>query len=94
GTVVGIVPGEGMELVTAAGETLTIYGIGPVWYWANLGIERPVVGDDIHVEGYIVNFNLVERYIAMTITVGEELVQLRDPDTGEPLWRRNGQGGK
>jgi len=94
GTVVSIVPGEGMELVTDAGETLTIYGIGPVWYWESLEIDRPAVGDDIQVEGHIVSFNLVERYIAMTITVGEEEVQLRDPGTGAPLWRRNGQGGK
>jgi len=48
----------------------------------------------VSASGYTVNFSGVERNIAMTITVNGTEVQLRDPDTGKPLWRGGRHGGK
>ena len=90
GTVVEFLLGEGMLISTANGNVV-IYGIGPVRYWASLGVERPAVGEDVSVTGYTVNYNEDYRNIAVTMTVGENTVLLRDPDTGLPLWRQGGQ---
>jgi len=81
-----LVGGQGLLIATAT-ENVTIYGIGPFWYWDTAGVDRPVVGDNIRVIGYIVDYNGVERYISMTVTIGGFDVQLRDADTGLPLWR-------
>ncbi|MHB8772480.1 MAG: hypothetical protein ACYC7J_15905 [Syntrophales bacterium] len=89
GTVVELLLGEGMLISTADGSVV-IYGIGPVRYWASLGVDRPTVGEDVSVTGYTVNYSEEYRNIAMTITVGQNTVQLRDPDTGLPLWRQGG----
>lgn len=89
GEVVGLVLGQGLELATIDGNVL-IYGIGPYWYWESLGVDRPVPGDTLQVLGYIVDDNGTERYIAMTVIIGDHEVQLRDPETGRPLWRGKG----
>lgn len=92
GDVVSLVPGQGLVIATATGN-VTIYGVGPVWYWESLGVDRPAVGETIRVQGYIVYYDDLQRYIAMTITVGgevEEVVELRDSLTGLPLWRGSG----
>jgi len=86
GDVVSIVPGGGIVIATKDGN-VSIYGIGPVRYWDSLGVDRPVVGDTITVSGFEVDYNGILRNIAMEITVGGDTVQLRDPDTGVPLWR-------
>jgi len=93
GDVVSIVPGQGLVLDTGDAD-VTVYGIGPVWYWETVGVDRPAVGDALYVEGFVVDYNGAERYIAMTITVGEDEVPLRDPETGAPLWRGSGRPGK
>jgi hypothetical protein len=90
GTVVTVAMGDGLQ-IAVDGKNLTIYGIGPSWYWKKLDVDRPVVGDTVAVSGFIVDFNGVERYIAMSITVDGETIQLRDPKTGAPLWK-GGQG--
>lgn len=93
GYVVSIGPaGDGMVLAVED-ENITIYGIGPVSYWEDLGVARPLVGEFVDVTGYTVDFNGVERNIAMSMIVGEEEVVLRNPDTGVPLWRQ-GFGGE
>ena len=93
GYVVTIGPaGEGMVLAVEE-ENITIYGIGPLSYWEDLGVARPLVGEFVDVTGYTVDFNGVERNIAMSMIVGEEEVVLRNPDTGVPLWRQ-GFGGE
>ncbi|MBE0556353.1 MAG: hypothetical protein IH628_03890 [Proteobacteria bacterium] len=89
GTVVEFLLGEGMLISTADGNVV-IYGIGPVRYWESLGVDRPAVGEDVSVAGYNVNYNEEYRNIAVTMTVGENTVELRDPDTGLPLWRQGG----
>ena len=93
GTVVSLGLGQGMQIATAD-ENVTIYGIGPVRYWAKVGVDRPAVGDTVVVSGYAVDYFGVERNIAMSITIDETVVQLRDPDTGKPLWIWGRYGGK
>ena len=92
GTVDGIVAGGGVEISTGGMDEngipiiVTIYGIGPVRYWDSLDpvVDRPLVGDSIEASGYVVD----SRNIAMDITLDDgTVVQLRDPVTGEPLWR-------
>jgi len=86
GDVVSLVSGQGLVIAETEGN-VTIYGIGPFWYWDSEGVDRPVVGDTVRVIGYVVDYNGVERYIAMTVWIGEAEIQLRDADTGLPLWR-------
>ena len=86
GSVVSLVPGQGLVLAVE-NENVTIYGIGPVRYWNSLDVARPAVGESITVDGYAVDYNGEVRNIAMSITIGEDTVQLRDPNTGLPLWR-------
>jgi len=93
GVVVTIGMGDGM-VIAVDGQNITIYGIGPYWYWNSQGVDRPMVGDQVEVSGYIVNYNGVNRYIAMSVTVDEGTVQLRDPETGAPLWKGGKAKGK
>lgn len=86
GDVYGMVPGQGWVIDTGD-EDVTIFGIGPIRYWESLGVDRPAVGDTITVSGYAVDYNGVVRNIATTITIGEDTVDLRDSETGAPLWR-------
>jgi hypothetical protein len=93
GGVVSLVRGQGLVVATDTGE-VAIYGIGPYRYWREKGIDRPVVGDEITVEGYVVSFNGVERNIASAITTADGEIELRDAD-GKPLWKGNkGKKGK
>jgi len=68
-------------------ENITIYGIGPMRYWASLNVGRPAVGDSITVYGYNVDYNGVVRNIATSVLVGNDTVDLHDIDTCVPLWR-------
>lgn len=86
GTVVGIVLGQGME-VALESENVTLYGIGPIWYWDTLEVDRPIAGEEITATGYTVDFNGELRNIVMTIIVDDSTMELRDPETGAPLWR-------
>lgn len=89
GVVVTVGLGQGIEIATTDAETLTVYGFGPLRYWAALAVDRPAVGDDIQVRGYLVDYNGVERHIATSVEIGGVEVLLRDEDTGLPLWRGN-----
>jgi len=88
GDVVTAVAGGGLELAPED-ETanVIVYGIGSVRYWDSLGIDHPCVGDTLTVDGYTVDYNGEMRNIAVTITIDGVTVELRDPDTGAPLWR-------
>ncbi len=69
-------------------ESVTVYGIGPVWYWQSKEIARPTVGEDVTVEAYSVNFSDgTNKLIAKAITIGEQTIELRNAETGMPLWR-------
>lgn len=80
--------GKGIVISTDDGE-VTLYGLGPLWYWDCKEISRPDVGEVIEVSGYTVEYNAVQRNIVASITVGDEILELRDPETGVPLWRSN-----
>ncbi len=96
-TVSGIVTslgtqGQGMSIDTGT-EVVTIYGIGPMRYWAMLDIARPQIGESVEVQGYQVTFSDgTSKIIATTINVNGSEIQLRDPDSGAPLWRSGFMG--
>ncbi len=79
--------GQGIKIDTG-NEVATIYGIGPFWYWEQLGADRPDVGDSIAAEGYNVAYSDgSEKIIPMSVSVNGTAVSLRDSETGAPLWR-------
>ena len=92
GTVVECNDGQGLALYLGEGEdgfSVAISGIGPQRFWDIKDMERPCVGDNIIVTGYTINYNELELNIAFTITFEDESsIELRDPDTGLPLWRK------
>lgn len=67
--------GGGMVL-----EDVTIYGIGPLWFWEANNYDRPEIGEEVTVTGYTYK----DRNIAFT--VGDFV--LRNPLTGLPLWSK------
>jgi len=88
GTVVSVnyYTGGGLVLATDSGNQ-TLYGIGPYWYWDQQGYTWPQVGDIVTGQGYTVDLGGTERNILMSITTADgRSLQLRDPDTGRPLW--------
>lgn len=78
--------GSGMVIETEDAEVM-IYGLGPLWFWNCKNVSRPVVGDAIKINGYAVDYNDVQRNIAVFITIDGQTIELRDPETGAPLWR-------
>ena len=86
GTVLSFEKGpQGTEIETVDGNVV-VNGLGPLAYWDSLGIEPPAEGDEIEVSGFTVTSMRCERNIAMSVIFDGEEVQLRDPETGEPLW--------
>ncbi len=84
---------QGVQIDTGT-ETVTVYGLGPVWYWEQLDVTYPAVGDNISVSAYNVTFSDGSvKTIAVSAVIGEETVALRDADTGAPLWRGMGARG-
>lgn len=83
--------GNGMVISTADGN-IKLYGLGSWRYWNSLNVKLPDVGEQIVVKGYTVEFNGSPRNILMSAEIDGVVVQLRDPETGIPLWRRNGGG--
>lgn len=85
--------GQGIVIDTGAGTTVTVYGIGPIWYWDSLGVARPTVGDTVIVSAYEVTFSDgTTKLIAVSIDINGATVTLRDTSTGLPLWA--GSNGK
>lgn len=79
--------GAGLVLLVD-GEEVTIYGLGPTSYWESLGVSKPQEGETITVIGYY--HETIDKNIAEIIIFddGSE-IELRDDETGKPLWRRN-----
>jgi len=90
-TVSGIVVNAaiaGGGIVIDTGDSLeTVYGIGPVWFWEAANVDRPAVGESIVVEALSVELTNGPTIVAVSITVEGITIQLRDPVTGDPLWR-------
>ncbi len=71
-------------------EIINVYGFGPVKFWNSLGVASPMVGEEVLIEAYEVTFSDgSSRLIAVSVSMDEDSVVLRDPDTGVPLWRGN-----
>ena len=88
-------PYAGQGLIVATSEGLvTVYGIGPQWYWDLLGIDKPDVLETVEIAAVKVTFlDETEKIIAISITIfgdPDEVVQLRD-ENGRPLWRCKGR---
>jgi len=85
--------GQGLTVDTGDG-LVTVYGIGPQWYWDLLGVDKPDVGETIEIDAVKVTFvDETEKIIALSITIfgdPDEVVQLRD-ENGRPLWRCKGR---
>jgi hypothetical protein len=83
--------GSGMVVSQEDGSDVTIYGIGPYWYWESLGMEPPEVGEAVTVSGMEVDFNGTLRIVARSLTVDGGTAELReacvDGSGGQPLWR-------
>lgn len=83
---VGYLNGGGLTLAIDSGS-VTLYGLGPWWYWEQQGVNWPQVGDTLSVTGYTVDLNGVATSILMTVTTMDgKTIQLRDTETGCPLW--------
>lgn len=79
--------GDGLVISTTDGN-IEVRGLGPVYYWQSLDVSRPVEGDVVTVTGYTVDYNGLPVNVLMAITLNDgTIVQLRDPETGAPLWR-------
>ena len=92
-TITGIVASMGyhqnMVVETSEKVKVKIYSIGPNWYWRANDMDKPEVGDEVTVTAFAVPFADGIRHVAASITiVGGGSLQLRDHDTGCPLWRR------
>jgi len=91
GTVANIGKGTCIVLELEDETQVKIYGLGPIWYWKSFGIEKPGIGDVVTITAYAVPFLDATRYVAASVTVAEntpeeQTIQLRDPETGCPLW--------
>ncbi len=82
--------GTGLQLDTDEGM-ITVYGIGPLRYWDAIEVDRPTVGEEVTVDARQVVFSDgSEKTIAVSLTIGEDSVELRDAETCIPLWRGGG----
>ncbi len=78
---------RGLKVDTSE-EIVTVYGIGSPVIWERLGYVPLEVGEEVSIEAYEVTFSDGSyKLIAVTVTSGEQTVNLRDPETGKPVWR-------
>ncbi len=90
GVVKNISAGSPGMVIDNGSEDITVYGVGPVWYWRSIGVARPAAGKDIKVYGYkIILKNGNTRLVAEAIDLDGQKIRLRDARTGMPLWRRH-----
>jgi hypothetical protein len=82
--------GQGLTVDTGD-ELVTVYGLGPQWYWDLLGVDKPDVGETVEIEAVKVTFSdNTEKIIAISVAMGDDMVELRD-ENGRPLWRCKGR---
>lgn len=86
GEVVSASERDTLVLVTASGD-VTICGTGPDRFWEEAGVDYPGVGETVTATGMIVDLNDTQRHIAFDMVIQDDSIQLRDPETGLPLWR-------
>jgi hypothetical protein len=89
GTVLSYGAGGGMVVDNGTAE-ITVYGLGPVWYWASQGIDSPGIGDTVSIDARDIEYTTGIKTIAVSVMIDNQTIQLRDTETGCPLW----QGGR
>ncbi len=99
-TITGVVSqenyrGSGLQVDTGS-EVVTVHGIGPYWYWENAGMDRPMIGDAVTIDGMEVTFSDGStRIITISITMEDKTISLRTECVadvgGWPLWRAGGK---
>ncbi len=88
GIVADIQPGNGYVIDTGTTQ-VTVYGLGPVWFWNNLGLSKPAIGDEVNITAYEVTFSDGStKLIAGSVDLGDQRVTLRDAETCVPMWIR------
>lgn len=94
GTVESAPPGgDGWTLKTADGQSHTLHGLGPPWFWQKEGMGLPTVGDTMTVRGRVSDCCCGGgAYVATDATYAGKTIQLRDPETGLPRWRGGPRG--
>ena len=89
-------PGGGFQVDTSE-EIIAIYGMGPVSYWEDEGVEFPQVGEEVTIWAVVITFSDdTEKLVAQSVDVdgdGVADIELRAED-GTPLWRQRGKGMK
>ena len=88
-TITGIVtgawvPGAGLTIEGDSG-TVTVFGLGPVWYWDANNIDRPDLGEFVSVDASGVIYTT--QKVILSLTIDGQTLQLRDPSTCLPVWR-------
>ena len=90
GDVISIdVPGQGM-LLGLADRNVAVHGLGPLWYWDLAGWDRPVIGDTVIAQGFIIPFRGRPTHVAVRISWRHQEVMLRREDNGRPVWHDRG----
>lgn len=90
GVVADVSPAGTLDGIMIDGEKY--YGLGPVAYWDAAGVLRPDVGDEVEVQiSKVLLSDGTARNILMSLTYTDRtennVIQLRNPETGCPLWR-------
>jgi hypothetical protein len=85
--------GQGLQ-VDQNGQKVTVYGIGPAWFWSASNMPALQVGDAVSIDAREVTlWDGSKHLVAMSIVSNGKTLQLRDTTTGLPLWRKAGKGG-
>jgi hypothetical protein len=80
-------PINGLEINTGSGN-VTVYGIGPDWYWDDKGVDRPEIGETVTAMVSAVNVSNYKVILSLTLgDTAQQTIQLRDTSTCQPLWR-------
>jgi hypothetical protein len=83
--------GDGLTIKDGNGGTVVVYGLGPVSYWNESNVVRPVHGETVFVTFRTVTFSDEStKNILFSLSYGTDYVpdiQLRDEESGCPKWR-------
>ena len=80
--------GNSVEVDTGT-EMVRVFGMGPAWYWEQSGSAFPAGGEPIAINGRVLTMSDgSKKIVATTITMYQQKLELREPDTGVPAWRR------
>ena len=85
--------GSGIQIDTGE-EIVSVFGKGPVWYWEQLGVDFPEVGETVTISVFEITFSDgTVKLVAKSFDLendGTADIDLREDD-GTPLWRQHGK---